>query len=231
MHFKNLIFFFTTLIVFASCESNDVVIDTDNLLLGSWVKPVYNEDTTSFTRSNTLPKESYGIAFKKNEVFIEHSSGFCGTPPLVFSDYEGNFTKEETLIKLDNYLYQNNFQWRIVSLTETELIVKREFSEQEIEHRALMDLYNELYELAYSETCSNISYWTFTAFGAKACGGPQGYIAYSTKIDTVSFLEKIEAYSEAEKAFNVKWNIASDCSIINPPISVECQNGYPVLIY
>ena len=28
-----------------------------------------------------------------------------------------------------------------------------------------------------------------------------------------------------------EWNIVSDCAIINPPISVECKNGYAILNY
>lgn len=214
-----------------SCENNEAIIDADNLILGNWIEPVYDGETTTFTRGSSLPNDAYGITFKQNGDFIERTSGWCGTPPLIFSDYKGSFKIDETLVKINTEFYPNSFQWRIITLTETELIVKRELSEQEKEHRVLMDLYNELYNLAYSEACSNVSDWTFTAFGSKACGGPQGYIAYSTKIDVASFLQKIEAYSDAEKAFNLKWGIVSDCAIANAPTSIECQNGFPTLIY
>lgn len=230
MYFKNIIIVILVMSL-SSCESNKTNIDTDHLLLGNWIEPIYDGETTTFTRGSALPDKGYGISFKQNGDFTERSSGWCGTPPLVFSDYEGSYTFDQTLIKLDTYLYTNNFQWRIIELSATKLVVKRELSEQEKEHRALMDLYNELYELAFSETCSDNSDWSFTAFGSKACGGPQGYIPYSKNIDIVSFLQKVETYSTAEKAFNKKWGIASDCAIVNPPTSVECQNGYPVLIY
>ena len=224
-----LILFFATIL--SSCESNEITIDADNLLLGNWVAPIYDGETTTFERSNALPNEAYGITFKQNGDFIERTSGFCGTPPLIFSDFEGSFEINETLIKVTTDFYPNFFQWRIIELSATKLVVKRELSEQEKEHRALMDLYNELSELAYNKTCSNASEWTFTAYGSKACGGPQGYIPYSKNIDVASFLQKIEAYSEAEKKFNIKWGIISDCAIINPPKNIECQNEYPILIY
>lgn len=231
MHFKNLIFLLTVLSAFSSCETNKVQLDSNNLLLGNWVNPTYERDSTIFTRSNTLQEDAYGITFKQNGAFIERSSGFCGTPPLIFSDFKGSFELNETLIKIYTDFFPNGFQWRIVAVNENELIVKRELSEQEQEHRELMDLFNELYELTFSETCIDESEWTYTAYGAKACGGPKGYIAYSTKIDSTTFLQKIENYTNAEKAFNTKWGIVSDCTITNVPIGIECKNGYPILIY
>ena len=224
-----LILFFVTIL--SSCESNEITIDADNLLLGNWIAPIYDSETTTFKRGNALPKEGYGITFKQNGDFIERTSGWCGTPPLSYFNVDGDFTLENTLISISAQSYPSFYGWRIIELTATKLVVKRELSEQEKEHRVLMDLYNELYELAYNNTCSNSSDWTFTAFGAKACGGPQGYIPYSKNIDVTQFLQKVEAYSEAEKAFNIKWGIASDCAIVNPPKSVNCQNNYPVLIY
>ena len=230
MNYKN--FFLLIFIFFIySCENNQVLINEDNLILGNWTEPIYDGETTSFTRHNTLPNDAYGISFKQNGDFIERTSGWCGTPPLIYSDYKGSFEIQGTLVKINNEFFPNSFQWRIITLTETELIVKRELSEQEKEHRALMDLFEEFNNLAYSETCIDVSNWTFIAYGSKACGGPQGYIAYSTKIDTITFLQKVEAYTNAEKAFNIKWGIASDCAITNAPKGIECQNGFPTLIY
>lgn len=230
MNFKN-IFILFFLVSLSSCDNNEILIDQDNLLIGNWVLPNYNGEETTFTRGNSLPNEASGVSFITDGEFIERTSGWCGTPPLTFFNVEGTFLLENTLITISTNSYPTNYAWRIVSLTKDELVVKRELTEQEIEHRALMDLYNELYELAYSKTCTNVSDWTFTAFGAKACGGPQGYIPYSTKINVVSFLQKVEAYSLAEKAFNVKWGIISSCDIPVLPISVDCKNGYPVLKY
>lgn len=231
MYLKKLIFLFVTILIFNSCENNQVEIDANNLLLGNWINPVYDSDFTTFSRSSSLKNDAYGISFKKTGKFIERSSGFCGTPPLIFSDYEGKFNLDENIIQIDNYLYQNNFQWEIISLSESDLVVKRVLSEQEEDHRALMELYNELYYLAYSESCTDISDWTYTAFGSKACGGPQGYIAYSTKIDVALFLQKITNYNNAEKEFNLKWDIVSECSIPSEPTRIECYNGYATLIY
>lgn len=230
MHFKNtLILLFIAFL--SSCESNEISIDKDNLLLGSWVEPIYDSETTTFKRGNALPSENYGITFNQNGNFTERSSGFCGTPPLSFFNVDGTFTLDDSLIIISKESYPSYYGWRIIELTENKLVVKRELSEQEKDHRILMDLFNEIQNLAYSESCSNTTNWNFVAYGSKACGGPQGYIPYSKNIDTALFLNKIEEYAKAEAAFNIKWSVASDCAITNPPKNVECQNGYPVLIY
>lgn len=235
MYLKNyLILMLATLIL--SCESNSsfnetVEIDPNNLLLGSWVEPVYDNETTTFKRSNALPEEGYGITFNTNGVFIERTSGWCGTPPLSYFNVNGSYTKQDNLINVYTQSFPSSFGWRIIEITETKLVVKRELTEQEKDHRALIDLFNEISNIAYSETCTNSSDWTFVAFGAKACGGPQGYIPYSKNINVASFLQKIETYTQAEKAFNIKWSIVSDCSLISTPKNVICNNGYPTLIY
>ncbi|WP_405563707.1 hypothetical protein [Polaribacter sp. Asnod6-C07] len=234
MHLKNIV-----ILVFAafffSCENNmndeEIAIDPDNLLIGNWVEPFYENETTTFKRSSILPDEGYGIAFKKTGDFIERTSGWCGTPPLTYFNVDGTFTIANDLISISTASYPSFFGWKIIEITETNLVVKRELTEQEIEHRTLMDLFNEISNIAYGETCSNSNNWAFTAFGSKACGGPQGYLPYSKNIDVASFLQKVETYTEAEKAFNIKWGIVSDCSIISPPKQVECRNGYPILIY
>ena len=196
MKFRN-IFFVLVVTAFFSCESNEIEIDTINLLYGTWVEPTYNNETTTFKRGATLPKEAYGVAFNKDGIFTEKTSGWCGTPPLSFFNIEGTFQLENTLISITTQSYPTNYAWRIVALTKEKLVIKRELTAQEIEHSALME----------------------------------GYIAYSKNIDTASFLEKIEKYTKAEKEFNIKWSIISDCSLAAVPITVECQNGYPTLIY
>ena len=220
-----------------SCEmnnqNNEIIIDPNNsLLIGNWAAANYQDEQITFVRVNSLPNDSYGILFEKNGVFTERSSGWCGTPPLTFSDYVGTWEfVEEGLVKITTTSFKGDFQWRILELSEEILVIKRELSLQEIEHRSLMDLFNEIQSLSYSVSCSNATDWSFVAYGSKACGGAQGYIAYSSQIDTTSFLQKIEAYTKAEKDFNYKWSVISDCSITNSPTSVECQNGFPTLIY
>src|SRR5699024_8797860 len=75
------------------------------------------------------------------------------------------------------------------------------------------------------------SEWNFSSFGSKACGGPVGFIAYSTKIDVELFLEKVEKHKIEQKKFNEKWGIISDCSVPPEPTGVICKDGEPSFIY
>ena len=219
------------LTIFFSCEQNEALLDTNNLLLGSWIEPSYNSEETTYKRGSSLPTENHGISFSENGEFIERSSGWCATPPLYYMDHIGSFETDETVIKITTTSFTNSYQWRILSLTENKLVVKREFTAQEKEHNDLMVMFDEIQNLVYAITCNDTSNLTFTEYGRKACGGPQGYIAYASHMDTVAFLNKIELYTEAEREFNITWGIISDCSISPQPIAVECNNGYPTLIY
>lgn len=99
------------------------------------------------------------------------------------------------------------------------------------EQAALVKLKVEIDQMANQESCSNATDWKFVAIGSKACGGPTGYVAYSTKINETKFLEKVTNYTNQQKAFNTKWGIASDCMLVSKPNGVVCSEGKPVLIY
>ncbi len=102
---------------------------------------------------------------------------------------------------------------------------------QESELKTLQEQFEEITNMVEDATCDDPNNWTFTAYGSKACGGPQGFIAYPLTIDTITFLEKIEAYNLAEEQFNRKWGVISDCALVPSPESLMCENGKPVLIY
>ena len=214
-----------------SCEGNTIEYDTDNLLLGNWKQASFNDGLATFNRTSSLPNDSYGIAFMQDGVFKEKTSGFCGTPPITYFEVSGSFTLIDNFISIEKESYPMFVGYEIVNLSENILELRREVSHQEKDFLALMDLFYEIEQIAYSKNCSDSSLWKITAYGSKACGGPQGYLPYSTEIDTVDFLNKVAAYTAAEDAFNKKWNIISDCSLAPSPNRVECNNGFPSLIY
>lgn len=229
---KNLILGLSILLIVFSCQQNeDLPPASSDSLYGNWVQPVYENETITFQKAASLSEKSYGISLSKNGSFLERSSGWCGTPPLSFFDYKGTWKLEDDLIMVSTQNYPGDFNWRIISLTSEQLVVKRELTEQEKDHQNLMNLFNEIQQMAESISCTDAINWNFTAYGSKACGGPQGYIAYSNTIDTVSFLNKVAVYTKLENDYNIKWGIISTCDITPQPVAVECQNGVPVLKY
>ena len=96
---------------------------------------------------------------------------------------------------------------------------------------ALLVLFDEIETISNSISCDDDSDWSFVAYGHKACGGPQGYIAYSNQIDVPEFLVLIENYTQAERNYNIKWGIISTCDLPAVPTGVRCENGDAVLNY
>lgn len=93
------------------------------------------------------------------------------------------------------------------------------------------ELLFDINQLAESKTCTNPNTWKLTPIGSKACGGPTGYLAYSSEINESEFLDLVEQYTKLQMEYNLKNNIASDCMYMVSPIGITCENGKPVFIY
>ncbi|CAM1341189.1 hypothetical protein [Tenacibaculum amylolyticum] len=221
-------------IVLNSCtKENDerIAIDSSNLLLGNWVMTKYENEKLIFQRATQLEENTYGISFFEDKRFIERTSGFCGTPPLSFFNLEGTYVVAKTLIKLQKENDPNSLLWRIISLTNEELVVTYEQTDQEKDYQELMELFEEIYTIATSKTCEDANNWSFTTYGSKACGGYQGFIAYPKTINVNEFLEKVAIYTQKEEEYNIKWDIISTCELPAQPTEVVCENGKPVFKY
>ena len=95
----------------------------------------------------------------------------------------------------------------------------------------LNNLKEEIELLVDSDICSENSDCDSVAFGSKACGGPKTYLVFSTSINVEMLQQKVATYNALEDAFNKKWGIISDCSVIMPPTSIQCINGKCTAIY
>ena len=104
-------------------------------------------------------------------------------------------------------------------------------SAKEDEQANLAKLMDEIIVLSKKVNCEDAKEWKFVPIGAKACGGPAGYISYSIKINSDDFIKKVSTYTTESENFNKKWGITSDCSLVNPPKEVKCENGKPVFVY
>jgi hypothetical protein len=76
-----------------------------------------------------------------------------------------------------------------------------------------------------SENCTESSQCSYIAYGSKACGGPQGYLVFSSEIDTEKLKDLVNKYTIAEAAYNKQNGIVSDCSVISPPQTIDCLDG------
>lgn len=102
---------------------------------------------------------------------------------------------------------------------------------QDDEKTELSILKTEIETLANTSICNQVATCKFIAFGSKPCGGPWSYLIYSTSINTEKLENMVEVYNKKEKTYNAKWGVVSDCAIVIPPISVECENNNCVAVY
>ncbi len=128
--------------------------------------------------------------------------------------------------------------WRLVfiGLLLISIACKREESTVPVEdfgqtRKELDRRLEEINKLANSKNCLDSTQWNFTAYGSKACGGPQGYIAFSVELDTVAFLQKVKEYTALEDEYNRKAGIVSTCELPAEPSGIRCENGKPVFLY
>lgn len=98
------------------------------MLIGYWINPVYTDSVTTFERANRFKDDAYGVAFLTENISLERSSGWCGTPPLIFADFQGKWKKNDSIITItiDNGMagvVDNH--WKIKTLDEKHLIIER----------------------------------------------------------------------------------------------------------
>ncbi|WP_262245502.1 hypothetical protein [Parapedobacter soli] len=102
---------------------------------------------------------------------------------------------------------------------------------KEGDEEKLRELREKIDSLSLMYPCSDAAEWRFTAVGKKACGGPTGYVPYSTRLDTAAFLKIVETYTELQDAYNREYGVASDCAYVTPPSEVVCEDGKPKLVW
>ena len=71
-------------------------------------------------------------------------------------------------------------------------------------------------------SCTNSKQCGAIAIGHKACGGPSGYLPYSTAdTDTTKLFELSTQHQQSNKTLNQLTGMMSDCSVVSAPI-VSC---------
>lgn len=110
-----------------ACEKEKNQINTDaNLLIGSWINPQYNDTLVTFDRFNSLKDNDYGFSIIYDSKFIERkNSGWCATPPIFYSDYEGNWTQNDSIISITVGYWGGlvDYKWEIVTINENNLTI------------------------------------------------------------------------------------------------------------
>ncbi|WP_370477516.1 hypothetical protein [Tamlana flava] len=101
----------------------------------------------------------------------------------------------------------------------------------EEEQTELNNLKSEIEALANTSICNETSECKFIGLGSKPCGGPWSYLIYSNSIDIEQLERMVANYNQLEAEFNARWGMVSDCAVVNPPSSVNCENNTCIAVY
>jgi hypothetical protein len=100
---KTILQIFIFLIIIAySCTKEEIKIDQDNLLIGTWNYSDYSDNTLIFTRSAKFI-DNHCYQFNSDGTLLERNiAGWCATPPVSYTDYKGKWAiLNDTLIQLN----------------------------------------------------------------------------------------------------------------------------------
>ncbi|OBX27254.1 hypothetical protein LX77_02780 [Gelidibacter algens] len=118
------------MVIHIGCDTDveSLQINESDKLVGHWIKPVANDTELKLDRANALKKDAYGISFLTESNCIERSSGWCGTPPLIFADFQGSWKRNDSIITITIDNGMNGLEainWKIKTLDDQSLVIER----------------------------------------------------------------------------------------------------------
>ena len=131
---KNQKYYFITFpIIFflISCTDNPINQSVPENLLGTWIFRSYENEIYTMEKSFRLENDNSGLVILNNGSLIERKNiGWCGTPPIVYGNYQGTWKSAP-----DNMLEVNVEYWggteiysmEIVSVTNSKLVFKKNY--------------------------------------------------------------------------------------------------------
>ena len=129
MKTNKILFFLLIVFVFTACKKEHIEpIEMPHGLYDFWVENGYDEEISTFKKSSKFEKDKYGFQILDGGKFIARkNSGWCGTPPIAYNNYEGKWTKvSDSLINVESEYWAGIifFQLEIISINENELKVR-----------------------------------------------------------------------------------------------------------
>ncbi|MFB9079864.1 hypothetical protein ACFFLS_08235 [Flavobacterium procerum] len=104
---------------------------------------------------------------------------------------------------------------------------------QEEDLAQLNKMHQELRDLSQIDnySCSDPTEWKYVKLG-DICGGEENII-YSKKINTATFLEKVDRYKRHFERYKKKWGFMCGNYLIywGPPSGIECYENKPRFVY
>lgn len=105
-------------------ETTNELDAKSSLVVGKWENPSYKNDTIIFTKAQEKKEYEYLIQFKTDGSLVERkNAGWCGTPPIAYADYDGNWEMKDSIIKVlvGYWGGQAKYEWKLLSVDQNQL--------------------------------------------------------------------------------------------------------------
>ena len=129
MHYLKIYFsLFILLFLNSTCLESTVTPETDNVVYGTWVEKSRDDQILILSEADSLDVNKYGFIISSSGKFTERkNSGWCGTPPVSYADFEGKWEFEsDKLIKIEVGYWGGVTQYKIkiISIEDDELRIE-----------------------------------------------------------------------------------------------------------
>ena len=122
--------------ILCSCEKELFELDAlgENVgIVGTWNQDGSRGDTTFLKRAGDLDEQKYGFTIQEDGTFVERkNSGWCGTPPIAYANYEGTWEAlSDSLLTIEVGYWGGvmTYQIRIVALDAEDLAIRYLYAE------------------------------------------------------------------------------------------------------
>ena len=121
-----LLFFVPLFIALLSCSEEEVVDvpEATKGIIGYWVNQKFGDTIYSYDRADKLKDGDYGFGIQENGEFLERAnSGWCGTPPIAYSDYKGKWAYKDSILTISVAFWGGtaHYTWKVLSVDEDKL--------------------------------------------------------------------------------------------------------------
>lgn len=123
--------------LYLSCMDQGQTEELDgHFLVGNWTNLEYESETFTMEKSKKLATNVFGYSFRNDGSLIQRSnSGWCGTPPVVTSDFQGTWRiqGEEIIIEAKYWGGISVQTWKVTPLSNKTLrieILSSEYREE-----------------------------------------------------------------------------------------------------
>ena len=111
---------------FLACSQPEELAEDQLKITGVWINQQANDNTFTYQRAESLIDNEYCFAISPNGKFTEHkNSGFCGTPPISYAEYEGSWTYSDSILHISVPYWGGNstYKWKVLEVDETHISI------------------------------------------------------------------------------------------------------------